>query len=64
MPAAAEKLAMVKLKCSRVEQRTNASGVPTGLVAREVGDEIEVPADEAERMVEAGQAAYIRGGGK
>lgn len=62
MPATAEKTAKVKLKCSRVEQRTNAQGVPMGLIAREVGDEIEVPADEAERMVDAGQAAYVGGG--
>lgn len=61
MPAVKEpELTKVKLKCSRVGQRFR-DGQPVGVFAQEVGEEIEVPADEAERMVEAGQAAYVGG---
>lgn len=64
MPAVKDSvMKKVELKCSRVVQRFRGDQ-PVGVFSQEVGDEIEVPADEAERMVEAGQAAYIRGGGK
>lgn len=45
----------------KVKLLTSRSG-PAG--ASNAGDEIEVPADEAKRMIEAGQAEPVRSGKK
>lgn len=61
MPAVKEETKDVKLKCSRAGQRFR-DGQPVGVFAQEVGEIVTVPADEADRMVEAGQASYVGGG--
>lgn len=50
------KTVRVKLNCSRAGHSYDAQGRQTGIFAQAAGDVIEMPADEAQRNIDAGLA--------
>lgn len=50
----------VKLSSARCGHRTDKDGRFTGAFADAAGDEITVPVDEAERLVEGGYASLVK----
>lgn len=53
------RMVKVKLTVSRVCQRLTASGEPAGVYSQAPGDIVEMPADEAARNIEAGNARPV-----
>ncbi len=60
-PARVQNTKRVRLNCSRCGHRTNAKGEVIGEYVQQIGQIVEVPADEADRCVNSGIAEFVTG---
>lgn len=57
--AAPQKMVRVKLNCSRCGHLVDSQGRQAGVFSQAAGDVIELPADEAQRNIDAGLASPV-----